>query len=215
VSRALVVRGGWEGHFPVEATDRFLPLLLRHGEVTVADTLEAYTDPRLPSYDLIVQCWSMGALTEAQERGLTTAVRGGTGFAGWHGGVLATMYTNLDYGFMVGGRFVAHPGDVIDYRVDVTGDHKVVAGLSSFDVRSEQYFCHTDPFIDVHATTTVSGQHGTPEIAGAVAPVVWTRRYGSGRVFVSTLGHTPADFDVPQTRTITERGLLWATRGSR
>lgn len=215
MSRTLVVRGGWEGHFPVEATERFIPLLLRHGEVVVADTLDVYTDPALSSFDLIVQCWSMGDLTEAQERGLTTTVRGGTGFAGWHGGVLATMYGNLDYAFMVGGRFVVHPGDIIDYRVDVVSDHKVVFGLDSFDVRTEQYFCHTDPHLEVHATTTFTGEHGVPEIAGAVVPVVWTRRYGIGRVFVSTLGHVPADFDVPQTQTITERGLLWAARGSR
>lgn len=212
MTRALVVRGGWEGHFPTESTDLFLPLLRAGGEVTVAETLDAYADPALVEFDLIVQCWSFGELTQTQEHGLTTAVRAGTGFAGWHGGVLATMYTNLDYGFMVGGRFVAHPVDAIDYRVDVVGGHEVVAGLGSFDVHTEQYYCHTDPVIDVHATTTFSGAHGTPEIAGAVAPVVWTRRFGSGRVFVSTLGHAPDEFDVPQTRTITERGLLWAAR---
>lgn len=210
--KTLVVRGGWDGHFPTESTDLFLPLLRAHGAVTIAETLDAYADPDLDGYDLIVQCWSMGALTDAQERGLTAAVRAGTGFAGWHGGVLATMYANLEYGFMVGGRFVSHPGDVIDYRVEVVDEHDVVAGVGSFDVRSEQYFCHTDPVTDVHATTTFSGEHGTPEIAGAVVPVVWTRRYGSGRVFVSTLGHRPEEFDVPQTLTVTERGLLWAAR---
>lgn len=212
MTRALVVRGGWDGHFPTESTDLFLPLLQAHGEVTVSETLDAYADPALGGYDLIVQCWSMGELTQEQEHGLTTAVRAGTGFAGWHGGVLATMYANLDYGLMVGGRFVAHPGDVIDYRVDVLDEHDVVAGIGSFGVRTEQYFCHTDPVIDVHATTTFSGAHGTPEIAGAVVPVVWTRRHGSGRVFVSTLGHAPDEFDNPPTRAITERGLLWAAR---
>lgn len=209
--RALVVRGGWEGHFPTESTEIFIPQLRARGEVDVAETLDVYVDPHLGSYDLIVQCWSMGELTEAEERGLTAAVRAGTGFAGWHGGVLATMYANLDYGLMVGGRFVAHPGGIIDYRVDVVDEHDVVAGIGSFDVRTEQYFCHTDPVIDVHAITTFSGAPGTPELAGAVLPVVWTRRYGSGRVFVSTLGHEPAEFDHPM-RTITERGLLWAAR---
>lgn len=212
MTRALVVRGGWEGHFPTESTEIFLPALRARGEVVVAEGLDVYADPDLGRYDLIVQCWSMGALTDDEEQGLTTAVRAGTGFAGWHGGVLATMYANLEYGFMVGGRFVAHPGDFIDYRVDVTDDHEVVAGLGSFDVHTEQYFCHTDPVIAVHATTTFGGEHGTPEIAGAVVPVVWTRRYGAGRVFVSTLGHFPAEFDTRQTRTITERGLGWAAR---
>ena len=210
--RTLVVRGGWAGHFPTESTEIFLPALRARGEVVVAESLDVYTDPDLGRYDLIVQCWSMGTLTGAEEQGLTAAVRAGTGFAGWHGGVLATMYANLEYGFMVGGRFVSHPGDLIDYRVDVTDDHETVAGIGPFDVHTEQYFCHTDPVIDVHATTTFSGEHGTGEIAGAVVPVVWTRRYAAGRVFVSTLGHLPEEFDLPQTRTITEHGLLWAAR---
>lgn len=29
--RALVVRGGWDGHVPVEATDRFIPHLEANG----------------------------------------------------------------------------------------------------------------------------------------------------------------------------------------
>ena len=33
-----------------------------------------------------------------------------------------------------------------------------------------------------------------------------------GKVFYNALGHTFADFDVPECRTITERGLLWAAR---
>ena len=45
-----------------------------------------------------------------------------------------------------------------------------------------------------------------------MAPAVWTRVWGRGRVFVSTIGHFPTDLDVPAVRTMTERGLLWAAR---
>jgi type 1 glutamine amidotransferase len=31
-------------------------------------------------------------------------------------------------------------------------------------------------------------------------------------VFVSTIGHKLEDLDVPQVRTLTERGLLWVAR---
>ena len=42
---ALVVRGGWEGHIPVEATEEFLPFLKAHGfAVEVHDSLDVYTD---------------------------------------------------------------------------------------------------------------------------------------------------------------------------
>jgi len=166
----------------------------------------------LPPLDLIVQCWTGGRLTQAQEDGLLTAIRGGTGFAGWHGGIVATAYENAGYQFMVGGRFVGHPGGFVPYRVNVAPGHPIVDGVDDFDVHTEQYFCHVDPTLTVLATTTFTGDHGAPETAGAVMPVVWVKRYGAGRVFVNTLGHAPADLLVPATNQITSRGLRWAAR---
>jgi hypothetical protein len=51
-----------------------------------------------------------------------------------------------------------------------------------------------------------------PAIDGVVMPVVWKKLYGKGRVFNSTLGHVAADFNVPEAREITMRGMLWAAR---
>lgn len=43
--RALVVRGGWEGHCPVEATERFIPYLRDEGfDVAVHEDMEVYAD---------------------------------------------------------------------------------------------------------------------------------------------------------------------------
>jgi len=39
---------------------------------------------------------------------------------------------------------------------------------------------------------------------------VWKKLYGKGRVFNTTLGHSAADFNVPQAREIVKRGMLWA-----
>jgi type 1 glutamine amidotransferase len=76
----------------------------------------------------------------------------------------------------VGGQWVAHPGDIIDYRVTISRhDDPIVAGLSDFAMRSEQYYMHTDPSNEVLATTTFSGDP-CPWIAGTVMPVVWKRR---------------------------------------
>jgi type 1 glutamine amidotransferase len=206
----LIVRGGWAGHSPLEATSVFLGLFAEQ-EVRVSDTLEVYADrSALAEADLIVQCWTDGKLTGEQEDNLVSRVAEGTGFAGWHGGVVATFYEASRYQYMVGGRFLCHPGDFVDYRVSITGRHPITDGVPSFDVHTEQYFCHVDPGLDVLATTTFEGLHGAPETAGVTMPVVWTRTFGAGRVFVTTLGHSPADLLVPQTHTITARGLLWA-----
>lgn len=210
--RVLIVRGGWAGHEPVACTELFRGFLERRGfTLDVAEDLDVYADRgRMAAADLIVQCWTHGHLSAEQETGLVERVREGAGFAGWHGGVIAFGYEAASYQYMVGGRFLCHPGDFVDYTVDITGEHPITAGLDSFAVRTEQYYCHVDPALHVLATTAFSGAHGAPETAGVTMPVVWIRRFGRGRVFVSTLGHSPADLDVPQTRTMTERGLLWA-----
>ncbi|HEX9336994.1 MAG TPA: ThuA domain-containing protein, partial [Pseudonocardiaceae bacterium] len=68
---ALVVRGGWAGHEPVAATELFRPGLRAAGfDVTVSDTLAVYADEAaLRRFDLIVQCWTAGELTDAESAG--------------------------------------------------------------------------------------------------------------------------------------------------
>ncbi|HEX3785394.1 MAG TPA: ThuA domain-containing protein [Pseudonocardiaceae bacterium] len=217
MKRGLVVRGGWEGHRPVETTELFIPRLRAAGfELTVSADLAVYEDPdRLAEFDLIVQCWSIGELSEAQCAGLLTAVRGGVGFGGWHGGVLGTFVASRDYLRMVGGQFLYHPPDFLDHRVDIRperADHPIVAGIEDFAVHTEQYWLITDAWNDVLATTTVYPVAGEEFTEPVVMPVVWTRQWGRGRVFVSAIGHRPADLRQHQVATLTERGLAWAAR---
>lgn len=118
-----------------------------------------------------------------------------------------------DYQFMTGGQWVAHPGDIIDYRVVITKpDDPITRGISDFAYRSEQYYMHVDPSNEVLATTTFTDEH-FPGIGGVDMPVVWKRRYGAGKVFYSSLGHTADEFAMPEMAVIVERGLLWAARG--
>jgi type 1 glutamine amidotransferase len=78
--KALVVRGGWEGHSPAEASDRYVSVLREGGhEVTTSESLDAYLDAEaLAETDLIVQCWTMGTITADQLAGLSGAVHAGT-----------------------------------------------------------------------------------------------------------------------------------------
>ncbi|GLZ00449.1 hypothetical protein Acsp02_77010 [Actinoplanes sp. NBRC 103695] len=210
--RALIVRGGWDGHEPIACTELFRDFLEGNGfSLRIADSLDVYTDAHaLREADLIVQCWTGGRLTGEQEEGLVERVAAGAGFAGWHGGVLAVGYEASRYQYMVGGRFLFHPGGFVDHTVAVTGDHPITRGLRDYDVHTEQYYCHVDPTLEVLATTTFDGHPEAPETAGAVMPVTWIRPFGAGRVFVTTLGHAPSDLLIGPTRTMVERGLLWA-----
>ena len=209
--KALCVWGGWEGHTPKQSMDVFVPFLTGKGfDVTVSNTLDAYLDAQLMNgLDLIVQCVTMSTITGDQAKGLMSAVQGGIGLAGWHGGLCDSFRDNTGYQYMTGGQWVAHPGGVIDYRVNITSNDPIVRGLSDFAIRSEQYYMHVDPFNEVLATTTFGSEHD-PWVEGAIMPVVWKKTYGAGRVFYCSLGHTYEDFNVPEAREIVNRGMLWA-----
>ena len=211
---ALVVWGGWDGHEPRQCMEIFAPYLEGQGyDVRIENNLDVYEDAEyMNSLSLIVPIWTMGEITREQEQGLLNAVKSGVGIAGWHGGMGDSFRKNCEYQFMVGGQWVAHPGGIIDYVVNITKpDDPIVAGLSDFAMKSEQYYMHVDPGNQVLATSTFSAEH-TPWIGGTVMPAVWKRMWGEGRVFYSSVGHVAADFDVEEARTIVERGMLWASR---
>jgi uncharacterized protein len=215
--QALVVRGGWEGHNPVEATDRFIPFLKEHGfAVEVHDGPEVYADPdKLAETDLVVQCYTQGVATDEQVAGLSAAVERGTGLAGWHGGIVDSFRGSPDYLHLTGGQWAAHPGGFVPYEVRVVPEratHPIVAGLDRWSLDTEQYWVLSDGLNDVLATTLFEPGPDTPWREAMVAPMVWTRQWGQGKVFVSTIGHKLEDLDVPDVRTLTERGLLWAAR---
>jgi uncharacterized protein len=215
---ALVVRGGWEGHSPVEATDRFVPFLEEHGfAVDLSDSPEVYADAeRLAATDLVVQCYTQGVASDAAVLGLSAAVAAGTGLAGWHGGICDSFRGSPDYLHLTGGQWAAHPGGFVEHQVEVVADradHELVAGLSPrWSVDTEQYWVLTDELNDVLATTTLAVGDDTPWRQPVTCPAVWTRHWGEGRVFVTTVGHKLDDLDHPDVRTVIERGLLWASR---
>lgn len=209
----LIVYGGWDGHDPKQTSHLFAGLLEEAGlNVTLSQTLDSFLDAELMgAVDMVIPVYTMSSITREQEYGLLDAVRErGVNVGGWHGGMADAFRQNTEYQFMVGGQWVAHPGNIIDYRVNVHDQqHPITAGIGDFDMHSEQYYLHTDPSNKVLATTTFSGEHA-PWIEGTVMPVVWTRNYGKGRIFYSSLGHVIGDFDVPEAREIVRRGLLWA-----
>jgi type 1 glutamine amidotransferase len=211
--KALIVWGGWDGHEPELGAHIVRDMLKQEGfDVRIETTTAAFADPAIADLSLIVPIYTMSKIEKAEIANLTKAVEGGVGFGGYHGGMADAFRDAVDYQFMCGGQWVAHPGNIIDYQVNITRpDDPVVAGIADFPYRSEQYYMHVDPSNEVLATTTFTGEH-PPWTKGVVMPVVWKRHHGKGRVFYSSLGHVSAEFEVPQMKTILKRGLLWAAR---
>jgi uncharacterized protein len=210
---ALIVQGGWSGHEPDLCAGVVETMLAREGfEVTIQNDPEAFSDPELKRYDLIVPIYSHGTISQTASQNLSEAVVAGTGLAGFHGGMGDSFRSDTNYQFMTGGQWVAHPGNIINYRVNIVDKtDPVTAGLADFDYVSEQYYMHVDPSNQVLATTTFSGEY-CAWIKGVVMPVVWKRQHGQGKVFYSSLGHQVAEFRVPEMYEIFRRGALWAAR---
>ncbi|TDE54699.1 hypothetical protein E1295_14345 [Nonomuraea mesophila] len=228
--KALVVRGGWEGHAPVEATELFVPYLEKQGfEVVRAESPAPYADAAfMAGVDLIVQCYTMGTIERAELQGLEAAIRAGTGMAGWHGGIADSFRNSSDYLHLIGGQFACHPGKEPDapdagtqehyfvpYTVNMAPEaagHPITEGISDFDLLTEQYWVLTDDYIDVLATTTQRVRAWDPWHREVTSPAIWTRRWGKGRIFVATPGHSVDVLQHDSVRTVIERGMVWASR---
>ena len=227
--RALIVRGGWDGHQPTETTDSFLPFLESNGfRVRVETGPAIYTDgDYMSTVDLIVQINTMSEITSDEMAGLQKAILNGTGMAGWHGGIADAYRNTADYLHMIGGQFAHHAGidpqyrtgeqsdNYIPYTVHITElgkTHPITEGIEDFQLVTEQYWVLSDEYNDVLATTTQAARPWDAWNRQVTAPAVWTRQWGNGRIFVSAPGHRLEVVDNPNVRTIIERGLLWAAR---
>lgn len=209
--RALFLWGGMDFHEPQQTSERFADRLRTRGyDIEITNDL-AILNGDLTTFDLIVPCMTMGEISDKQEENLLAAIKAGTGLGGWHGGMADTFRDRPNYQYVVGGQWVAHPGNIIDYTVQVQPGHEITAGIGDFTFRSEQYYLHIDPAVHVLASTRFNGEHDS-WIDGVEMPVAWTKQYGAGKVYYCSLGHVNADFEVNEATLLVEQGLVWATR---
>lgn len=207
MKKALIVWGGWDGHKPKEISEILAAQLRKNDfEVTISDTLDAYRDLTLTDFDLIVPNWTMGTIKPEQMKPVLAAVESGVGLAGLHGGMCDSFRNETEWQFMTGGQWVAHPGnDAAHYKVLIDGvKSPITEGIEDFEVTTEQYYMHVDPANTVLVTT---------RFGSTVMPVVWTKTWGKGRVFYSSLGHRPDVVEMAPVLTMMTRGMLWAARG--
>ena len=229
MKKALVVRGGWDGHQPIETTNVFIPYLQSHGyEVRIEESPKVYTETEyMKTVDLIQQTNTMSTIEREEFSGLQQAIINGTGYAGWHGGIADSYRNSSDYLHMMGGQFANHPGkdpsecigeqsdNYVPYTVNMTAlgkDHEITKGIGDFEITSEQYWVLHDDYLDVLATTTQKVRPWDPWNREVTSPAIWTRKWGKGKIFVITCGHNLEVVLNHNVRTIIERGLLWASR---
>ncbi len=101
MKKALILKGGWDGHEPELTSKRFAGLLEKHGyECRISDTLDVLSDlDYLMGLDLIVACWTMGEIKNEYVQNVAKAVGAGVGLAGCHGGMCDSFRENTEWQF--------------------------------------------------------------------------------------------------------------------
>ena len=156
---------------------------------------------RLDSYPAIVLYVHHPTLSPSALEPLEWFLRAGGGLLAVHS-ASASYKEEPRFYEILGGRFVEH-GPVEEFTVQPSApEDEVFDGIPAFSVRDELYRHEYDPTNRIHLHTVVGGER---------EPVVWTRRWGQGRVCYCALGHTVGAVRHPQVQQILRRGLAWVS----
>ena len=190
----LILSGGQREHHGYREQALYLAHLLEDTSryrVTICEDAAVLTTPSMAKYDVLIVNADRRdpefKFTEAQQRALLDFVKSGKGYVSIHGADNAAADWLPEWRDMLGGVFTHQglpDGKVRKgaYTVKIAGgSDPIIAGLEDFELDDELYY-HLQMKPDVTPLATVHHD-------GTDWPVAWTRRFGSGRVFHTPLGH--------------------------
>ena len=175
------------------------PQLVTKGEIAFATgTLTFYKN--LDDFDAVVLLTAGDPkLTPQQKSDLLSFVREGKGLVAIHSAI-GSFRSWPEFAAMLGGQIDEKPAAVEDWDVTfVSPANPLVPFLpKSFRIR--------DNF------SPVALQEGARVLARSAdgIPVIWTKSYGKGRVFVSQIGHEDAAWGRPDIRSLYLSAIRWA-----
>jgi uncharacterized protein len=209
----------WEAEF---ATD--FELLNAGGGVP----MKAGFQPKgLKDFDAVVVAGASGdwRLSESQKAAFLAFVHDqGKGLVVIHAGIDAN-HEWRDYLDMIGGEFTGHPFNTPDRilvrfpLINETPAFPIVRHLPvAFSKQDELYVIRNWSRSDVNVLLRLDASKldyaASPELATQIPPdhdfpIAWTKRYGKGRVFVSSLGHHAEAFEDPDIAQLYAEGTKW------
>ncbi len=151
----------------------------------------------LSSFSALVLHYHHKTISSTALERLDTFVKNGGGILAIHAAT-ASFKQTLPYFKILGGRFIGH-GKVERFKVEKLKDG-VFEGMDDFEVRDELYIHELEPSIEVHFTAKHEGKD---------VPVVWTYRYGKGKVCYAVPGHTTGTMRNKTYQQVLRRGLEW------
>lgn len=156
-------------------------------------------------------------LTVDQRADLLSFVRDdGKGFVATHAGATG-FFSWPEFGDLLGGRFDEHPWGITEATVVVEDRSSPITRHlpASFAVTDEHYQLKEFSREKLHVLARLDASkldlkaplvHRTDRDF----PVAWTKSYGKGRVFYSTLGHPRELWDTPWLQQMYFEALKWA-----
>ncbi len=226
----LVISGG--GHPYHESTPVLLDFLGKDGhEVQMSEDASILTTDAMKEFDALVfntrrefdaASDTDMTLTENERIALSQYVGGGHGFVCIHiSGCRPRDWR--EYHDITGGGWISgesyHP-PYGQFTVNVSdSDHPCAEGIEDFVTNDELYMnIATKSGNDVFLTgSSEDGTHAWgPDRAPTFMPggaydLAWTRSYGNGKVFKTTLGHNGLSFQTPQFQRLVLNGVNWVT----
>ena len=235
--RALIFSG--RNNHDWRSTTPFLKQALTDSgrfDVRVTGEPAGATAATLASYDVLVLDYCGPRWGEATETAVEDFLRSGKGMVVVHAAsypfgdaeILGDSMTRtgryeppwMEYRKMVGAWWsrkeppITGHGQRHTFEVRFTRpDHPIAAGLGAgFPATDELYHnFRMMPDVEILATAFDDNKYGG---TGKDEPVLWTVRYGKGRVFHTALGHNVAAMQAPGFIATLARGTEWAATGA-
>jgi uncharacterized protein len=174
---------------------------------------EQLTPKRLRRIDGVIFANTSGDLPVPDRPALKRFVRRGGAVIGTHSA--ADMFHSWPaFETLLGGEFARH-GALQEGRLLIEERNSITRGLPSSFRLTDEFYEFASP---VPPGTTVLVRLDPDSVMdemGTNLPLVWTRRYGRGRVFYDALGHRPETWEVEVNRRLLTRGVAWALASDR
>jgi len=185
-------------------------------ETTVTEEVGAFTAENLKNYDAVMfNTTGELPMTDAQKQALTDFVKSGHGFIAVHSAT-DTFYMWEPYMKIIGGYFNGHPWHEKVTLEVVDPASPLVSFLGkSFEISDEIYQVSDFQADDTHVLLRLDPNGTNMKKPGVQHrfygwPVVWTRRYGKGRVYYNGLGHDKEVWENPEYQKMLLMGIQWA-----
>jgi type 1 glutamine amidotransferase len=120
----------------------------------------------------------------AEQAAMEAFVKAGGGLVSIHAATATDYDVTLPYVPLLGGLFVAHPGDVHDSTCFPSGTHPAVAQLPASFPMLDEIFTFSNRRADSQVVVECLALDGKTRL-----PIAWHHLEGAGRVFNTALGH--------------------------